>query len=66
MLYAETKAGFLRTKDVAQTWQRDQGSLGWLEIWSMAGITVSDRKILYVAKVCGVVDNGALQTRNLV
>jgi hypothetical protein len=65
ILYAATGIGLFRTVDGAQTWQRAQGAIGQLEIWSLAGTTVDDRQILYVALVGGAVEGGGSQALSL-
>lgn len=51
VLYAGTGIGLFRSMDGAQTWERAQGIMGQLEVWSMAGTTTPDRQILYVANI---------------
>lgn len=65
VLYAGTGVGLFRSTDGAQTWQRAQGAMGQLEIWSMAGTTVGERQILYIATVGGAVVGNGLQTQSL-
>ena len=60
-LYAASTIGLFRTMDGAQTWQRAQGAIGQLEIWSMAGATTSDRQTLYTATTGGMASNGMAQ-----
>jgi hypothetical protein len=65
VLYAGTGVGLFRSTDGAQTWQRAQGAMGQLEIWSMAGTTIGERQILYVATVGGSVEVNGLQAQGL-
>lgn len=62
ILYAGTGVGLFRTMDGAQTWQRASGAMGQLEIWSLAGTTVGDRQVLYVATIGGVMEGGSAQS----
>lgn len=62
ILYAATGVGLFRSMDGSQTWQRAQGSMGQLEIWSLAGTNVGDRQILYVATIGGVADTSSVQS----
>jgi photosystem II stability/assembly factor-like uncharacterized protein len=66
VLYAGTGVGLFRSTDGSQTWQRASGALGQLEIWSLAGTTIDDRQILYVASVGGSVDAGETQVSDMV
>jgi photosystem II stability/assembly factor-like uncharacterized protein len=54
VLYAASTSGLFRTFDGAQTWQRAQGNLGQLEIWSLAAADVSDRQVVYAATIGGL------------
>lgn len=65
VLYAGTGVGLFRSTDSAQTWHRVPGAMVQLEIWSMAGTTVGERQILYVATVGGAVESGGLQAIGL-
>jgi photosystem II stability/assembly factor-like uncharacterized protein len=65
ILYAGTSYGLFRSMDGAQTWQPAQGAMGQLEIWSLAGTTIDDRQILYVALVGGAVENDGSQAQGL-
>lgn len=65
ILYMGTSAGLFRSSDGAQTWLRAQGALGQLEIWSMAGTTIDDRQVLYVATIGGAVESDELQAQGL-
>jgi len=48
-----------------QLWQRAQGTLGQLEIWSLAGATTSERQVLYAATVGGMTGNNPAPEMNL-
>jgi len=65
VLYMGTSAGLFRSSDGAQTWRRAQGALGQLEIWSMAGTTIDDRQVLYVATIGGEVEGDGFQVQGL-
>jgi photosystem II stability/assembly factor-like uncharacterized protein len=62
VLFAGTGIGLFQSIDGAQTWQRAQGAMGQMEIWSMAGTTLGERQILYVTTVGGVADGSSLQS----
>jgi photosystem II stability/assembly factor-like uncharacterized protein len=65
VLYAATGVGLFRSMDGAQTWQRAQGAMGQLEIWSLAGTTIDERQILYISLVGGAVEGSGSQAMGL-
>jgi photosystem II stability/assembly factor-like uncharacterized protein len=63
ILYAATCEGLYRTSNGWQTWQKAQGALGKLEIWSITGARVDEREILFAATVGGSVPSSTNSTK---